>query len=74
MFQPAAQTAFDKARIIHRDISLGNIMIVRDKEGIDSGILIDWELCIMVESDDDRPGGYVVCSSSTNTIFVLKIL
>lgn len=36
----AHEEAYKKARIVHRDISAGNIMI--DKNG--DGLLIDWDL------------------------------
>ncbi|KAF8811755.1 hypothetical protein BYT27DRAFT_6437794 [Phlegmacium glaucopus] len=37
-----------KASILHRDLSAGNIMIVKDKETKESrGILIDWDICLL---------------------------
>lgn len=36
--------ATTKAKILHRDISAGNIIIVKE-EGEETGILIDWEMC-----------------------------
>ncbi|KAF8871861.1 hypothetical protein CPB85DRAFT_1445295 [Mucidula mucida] len=50
----AAQCAFDLARILHRDISSGNIMITPTHEGL----LIDWDLCIVLdfEGHTHRPG------------------
>ncbi|KAF8888674.1 hypothetical protein CPB85DRAFT_1334306 [Mucidula mucida] len=49
----AAQQAFDRAHILHRDISVGNIMIAKDR-----GILIDWDLCLVLDSNEitHRPG------------------
>jgi len=38
-----------KAKILHRDISAGNILIVGD-----GGILIDWELCRRIGSEAAR--------------------
>ncbi|KAJ7460035.1 hypothetical protein B0H11DRAFT_2058567 [Mycena galericulata] len=43
--------AWTKARVEHRDVSVGNIIIVVDK-GITRGLLIDWELS-RYESDGD---------------------
>ncbi|KAF8873294.1 hypothetical protein CPB85DRAFT_1399140, partial [Mucidula mucida] len=50
----AAQCAFDLARILHRDISSGNIMITPTHEGL----LIDWDLCLVLdfEGHTHRPG------------------
>ncbi|KAJ7743267.1 hypothetical protein DFH07DRAFT_749966 [Mycena maculata] len=42
--------AWTKARVEHRDVSVGNIILVVDK-GITRGLLIDWELS-RYESDD----------------------
>ncbi|KAF8902456.1 hypothetical protein CPB85DRAFT_1321777 [Mucidula mucida] len=50
----AAQAAFTLARILHRDISVGNIMITSK----DRGVLIDWDLCLVLDSNvvTHRPG------------------
>ncbi|KAF8868244.1 hypothetical protein CPB85DRAFT_1244305, partial [Mucidula mucida] len=50
----AAQAAFTLARILHRDISVGNIMITPK----DRGVLIDWDLCLVLDSNvvTHRPG------------------
>ncbi|KAH9484020.1 hypothetical protein JR316_0003499 [Psilocybe cubensis] len=45
----AAQQAY-KAGVLHRDISAGNVMIVRNHEtGEWKGILIDWDMCLLWE-------------------------
>lgn len=44
--------AFEKAGVIHRDISVGNIILVRDRDlpkGPRKGFLIDWELACSVD-------------------------
>lgn len=47
--RPAAQQAY-KAGVLHRDISAGNVMIVRNNEtGEWKGILIDWDMCLLWE-------------------------
>ncbi|KAF8909590.1 hypothetical protein CPB85DRAFT_1390892 [Mucidula mucida] len=43
----AAQCAFAYARIMHRDISSGNIMITPAHRGL----LIDWDLCLVLDSE-----------------------
>jgi serine/threonine protein kinase len=45
----AHTAAYNKARILHRDVSAGNILIT-DKG---SGILIDWDLSKKVKEDRD---------------------
>ncbi|KAK0217046.1 hypothetical protein IW262DRAFT_1464083 [Armillaria fumosa] len=40
----AHEQAVTKLRIMHRDISVGNILITRDSRGRVGGILIDWDL------------------------------
>ena len=47
--------AYNKARILHRDISARNILISDNG----TGILIDWDLSKKVEDNPDaRPGRY----------------
>jgi serine/threonine protein kinase len=45
----AHTAAYNKARILHRDVSAGNILIT-DKG---NGILIDWDLSKKVKEDRD---------------------
>ncbi|KZP11491.1 hypothetical protein FIBSPDRAFT_185054 [Athelia psychrophila] len=44
--------AFTKAGVLHKDISVGNIMIVRKEDGTSEGLLIDWDLCCLVGPTD----------------------
>lgn len=46
---PAHRDAYVDAKIIHRDISAGNIILVQDEEGNWTGMLNDWELSKRVE-------------------------
>lgn len=44
-----AHQATYNACVLHRDISLGKVMIVDDdKETIRGGMLIDWDLCKVI--------------------------
>ncbi|KAF8176473.1 hypothetical protein BJ912DRAFT_699372 [Pholiota molesta] len=43
--------AFFDCRVLHRDISVGNIIIT--DEG--SGLLIDWDLCLKLDDDNPSP-------------------
>ena len=46
-------------RILHRDISLGNIILVRDKAGeIRRGCLIDWEFSYEDKGEKEAPRQY----------------
>jgi hypothetical protein len=40
---PALIQAYEKAKILHRDISAGNIVIWMNDEGKFEGLLVDWE-------------------------------
>jgi serine/threonine protein kinase len=44
--------AYNRAKILHRDISVGNILISADGE---RGLLIDWELCKRVSTIPPEP-------------------
>ncbi|KAF8811757.1 hypothetical protein BYT27DRAFT_7183555 [Phlegmacium glaucopus] len=45
-----------KAGILHRDLSAGNIMIVKDKENKEwRGILIDWDMCLLWREHGGEP-------------------
>ncbi|KAF8801964.1 hypothetical protein BYT27DRAFT_7197678 [Phlegmacium glaucopus] len=45
-----------KAGILHRNLSAGNIMIVKDKETQESrGILIDWDMCLLWRKHGGEP-------------------
>ncbi|KAF8805944.1 hypothetical protein BYT27DRAFT_7191752 [Phlegmacium glaucopus] len=50
-----AQQAY-KAGILHRDLSAGNIMIVKDKETQEwRGILINWDMCMLWRKHGGEP-------------------
>ncbi|KAK7041730.1 hypothetical protein VNI00_009019 [Paramarasmius palmivorus] len=46
----AHRDAYEKAGVLHRDISVGNILITNDGEGL----LIDWEFSKFIESESPR--------------------
>ncbi|KAF8811752.1 hypothetical protein BYT27DRAFT_7240181 [Phlegmacium glaucopus] len=57
-----AQQAY-KAGILHRDLSAGNILIVKDKRTQElRGILIDWDMCLRWRKHGGEP-----CSGRTGT-------
>lgn len=45
----AHSAAYEDAKILHRDISGGNILI--DKDGC--GMLIDWDMCVWRENKEE---------------------
>lgn len=47
--------AHDVARILHRDISFGNILFVRSDEGVVQGILNDWDHATSVSGTQGEP-------------------
>ncbi|PPQ90018.1 hypothetical protein CVT25_009658 [Psilocybe cyanescens] len=60
----AAQQAY-KAGVLHRDISAGNIMIVKDqKTNAWRGVLIDWDMCLLL---DQRDKNHKVRTARTGT-------
>ena len=64
-FPSAHGAAHRDAKVLHRDISGGNILI--DKDG--RGVLIDWDMCVWLENRDEveKVGQKVVRTSSWNT-------
>ena len=65
LLMTAHQKAYE-AGIIHRDISAGNILLVKDEDGDWVGMLNDWELSKKVETEvtearqPDRTVSYAV--------------
>jgi len=51
----AHDAAYYDAKILHRDISVGNIMI---SEGGGGGFLIYWDMCAHVEEGQSHQGGW----------------
>jgi len=51
----AHDAAYYDAKILHRDISVGNIMIL---EGGGGGFLIDWDMYARVEEGQSHQGGW----------------
>ena len=46
----AHDDAFYEARVLHRDISVGNIVILEDG----TGLLVDWDLCKVMDSASEN--------------------
>ncbi|KAA1478354.1 hypothetical protein DENSPDRAFT_743249, partial [Dentipellis sp. KUC8613] len=60
------RVVFLKAKVLHRDLSLANIMFRRDKKKHPSGILNDWDLGEVVSAN---PEDYIATSRhSTGTL------
>ncbi|RPD52761.1 hypothetical protein L226DRAFT_541035 [Lentinus tigrinus ALCF2SS1-7] len=63
----AHQAAYEKAGIIHRDISSGNILLYQGANGVWMGLLNDWELSKRVDSpaarQPDRTGTWQFMSA-----------
>ena len=61
-FIVAHGAAYEKAQVLHRDVSGGNVLI--DQNG--QGILIDWDMCVWLENKDEaeRIGQKVVRQST----------
>jgi hypothetical protein len=54
--------AYEKAETLHRDVSLGNIILCRLKEGMERfGYLIDWELSCKLGRATIRDHVLTVC-------------
>jgi RIO-like serine/threonine protein kinase len=49
----AFEIAHDKLKLLHRDISYNNVMIVKTPDG-DRGILIDWDYAIFLDRASDE--------------------
>ena len=47
----AHKDAYEKAKLLHRDVSPGNILIVHGKDGTARGLLIDWQFAKKVDAD-----------------------
>ncbi|KAI9430530.1 hypothetical protein H4582DRAFT_1823919 [Lactarius indigo] len=60
----AHRDAYNKCRILHHDISPNNILLT-ECSNFEGGMLIDWDLCKMVDPDDLSAGG---ARQSTHTI------
>ncbi|KAI9449786.1 hypothetical protein BJY52DRAFT_1126444 [Lactarius psammicola] len=63
--------AYWKCNILHRDISPNNILLT-DCPDFGGGLLIDWDLCKIVDPDDPSSGGtcqstHTVCYSDSST-------
>jgi len=68
----AHDAAYYDANILHRDISVGNIMI---SEG--GGFLIDWNMCVHVE-EEAEPSGRVertvdICLCSKIALLLISV-
>ena len=46
--------AFERAQILHRDISAGNILVTKNDDGSPKGLLIDWELAKKMNEHGSR--------------------
>ncbi|KAI0043611.1 hypothetical protein FA95DRAFT_370232 [Auriscalpium vulgare] len=46
--------AYELAEVLHRDISIGNILFYKTEDGVIRGILIDWDLCNIRKKESGR--------------------
>ena len=61
-FIVAHGAAYEEAKVLHRDVSGGNVLI--DQNG--QGILIDWDMCVWLENKDEAESiGQKVVRQST---------
>ena len=70
---PAHKDAFERCRILHRDISLANILMNLNKEG---GFLNDWDLAININDmqKDRRQQRRTVCSNVLSAVDMVIFL
>ena len=61
----AHRHAHDKAKILHRDISAGNIMITEEGRGL----LVDFDLSKILDADDGGEGQLERTVRSTTNFF-----
>jgi len=73
IFYPAHKDAFERCRILHRDISVANILINRDKDG---GFLNDWDLASNVDDmqKDARQQHRTVCINVLSAVDMVIFL
>ena len=52
--------AYEDAKVLHRDVSGGNVLIDKDGEGM----LIDWDMCVWLDNKEEteKIGQKVVCT------------
>lgn len=70
LMSTAHMDAFTKAGVEHRDISVGNIVFVRNEDGTYSAILIDWEFAKYIEDAPNRVSERTVCTKTVEMILV----
>jgi hypothetical protein len=61
----AHSDATENAGVEHRDISAGNILIIRKEDGTAVGYLIDWELAKYEDEEYSRAYERTVCACFT---------
>ncbi|TFK62782.1 hypothetical protein BDN72DRAFT_375865 [Pluteus cervinus] len=65
----AHQQAYDKAKVVHRDVSWANIMAKRIN-GILRGYLIDWDMCKLIGDDEALEEGDQVVERTGTWFFI----
>ena len=68
LFAPIGlSSAYEYAKVMHRDVSTGNILIDMNE----SGVLVDWSLCCYTDGDMSRHRYWGVVSNNCLGLFAL---
>ncbi|KAH8929759.1 hypothetical protein BT69DRAFT_1275984, partial [Atractiella rhizophila] len=66
----AHQQAVQYANLLHRDVSVGNVLLLRTEDGEARGMLIDWELA----KDNDKLSAQLPERTGTYQFLSLRLI